>query len=876
MDNAQILTALQKIFDDGHRIVFWHDPEREFELLLGSLELPQVNILRLDHVPALAVKIKLELDDPNGRYLLYSPLEEPNFEDDWLLDIRLYSRLFWADRASIILNDLGLKSLSLRDHVAQRHKFFDNKDRVKKLQGIVAPSDNAVELDRKMLAVLLKADQPEPFTLVRAIYQALVDSAGENAVDLGMIPPVWELVGKFELELPFWQMAKETFGYEEQIPSLKNLLIRLMVTDFAKALKGDIPQALTHLLLPGLGAANAVVFLAQWRDSASQAETYDRLAAAVSDEIKIENLVGSLDLSALLEAMTFLVVEKEIVRAVRDRVIATADTAKPDEIKEIAGRRLDGHWASTKFAQIPAVPRTALRAVYGTLVAASEFFDLKNKHTDGFDFVDAKAFFDAYGKELFRFDQLYRTVCEKADIANREGWSILKDLLQAVEDCYGNWFLSKLALAWGKLLDPQSSTGLMRTWKLDGVPNQYDFFNQYIVPRLKESDNRRVFVVVSDALRYEVAEEVNRELSGTYRLQSELTPMLGVLPSYTALGMASLLPHKRLEYRDGGDVLVDGMTTAGLSARSEILSMQKGIAVNAEDLLAMRKEDGREFVRNKQVVYVYHGTIDNIGDKAATESKTFEACRDAIREISDLVRHIVNNLNGTLVYVTADHGFLFKEMAPAEPEKSPLGEQPPGTVIAKKRYLIGRRLPDNAAAWHGSTKTTAQADPAMEFWIPKGINRFHFVGGARFIHGGAMPQEIMIPVLTVRQIKGKGAEETKIRKVSVQVLGSMQKITASRHRFNLLQIEPVSDRVRPVTLKVAVYDGSEPVTNVETVTFDSLSSNMEERSRWVNVVLKDRQYDKRKPYRLILRDAETEIEEQSIQVTIDRAISDDF
>jgi len=252
--------------------------------------------------------------------------------------------------------------------------------------------------------------------------------------------------------------------------------------------------------------------------------------------------------------MTFLAVEKEIVRSLRDRVLATADTAKPDEIKEIAGRRLDGHWASTKFAQIPAVPRSALRAVYGTLIAASEFFSLKNKHADGFEFTDAKVLFDAYGKELFRFDQLYRTVCEKADIANREGWSILKDLLQAVEDCYGNWYLSKLALAWGKLVDPQSPTGLMRSWQLEGVPNQYNFYEQYVEPRYKDSDNRRVFVIISDAMRYEVAEEINRELSGTYRLQSELTAMLGVLPSYTALGMASLLPHKRLEYNDGGDV----------------------------------------------------------------------------------------------------------------------------------------------------------------------------------------------------------------------------------------------------------------------------------------------------------------------------------
>jgi hypothetical protein len=86
----------------------------------------------------------------------------------------------------------------------------------------------------------------------------------------------------------------------------------------------------------------------------------------------------------------------------------------------------------------------------------------------------------------------------------------------------------------------------------------------------------------------------------------------------------------------------------------------------------------------------------------------------------------------------------------------------------------------------------------------------------------------------------------------------------------------VSDRVKAITLKVAIYDGDEAVTNIETVTFDSASDNMNERKKWVPLVLLDRQYDKHKPYRLVLREAETGIEQQSVEVTIDRAFTDDF
>ena len=98
--------------------------------MLPSLSLEGVSVLRLDRIGALEAKIRIEQDDTAGRYLLYSPTEEPDYEDDWLLDMRLYSRSFRADRASIILQALGLSHLRLRGHLSTRRKFFDNKERL--------------------------------------------------------------------------------------------------------------------------------------------------------------------------------------------------------------------------------------------------------------------------------------------------------------------------------------------------------------------------------------------------------------------------------------------------------------------------------------------------------------------------------------------------------------------------------------------------------------------------------------------------------------------------------------------------------------------------------------------------------------------------
>ena len=52
---------------------------------------------------------------------------------------------------------------------------------------------------------------------------------------------------------------------------------------------------------------------------------------------------------------------------------------------------------------------------------------------------------------------------------------------------------------------------------------------------------------------------------------AKLDVMLGVLPSYTQLGMAALLPHRTLEMTDNFQILTDGILGDDLAARQKIL-----------------------------------------------------------------------------------------------------------------------------------------------------------------------------------------------------------------------------------------------------------------------------------------------------------------
>jgi hypothetical protein len=261
----QIVQSLQRLFEtEGARVVIWHDAASEFIEGLADLALAGVELLRLDQIGALEAKIRIE-SEQGGRYLVYAPFEEPEPEQDWLMDIRLYGRTFRADTASILLDDLGLANQSMRAHLLARQRFLRSKDRVERLKKWVSPQDQEAELDLKMLAVVTRADQPDPFAILTRLY---ISVASEESMDLFQSGKVWQDVCSLDLDAPFWELMTRAFGYGENPPSLTDLLLRLLVTDLSLALRGALPQALEHFRLNDRSlAVNAAVFLGQWRNT---------------------------------------------------------------------------------------------------------------------------------------------------------------------------------------------------------------------------------------------------------------------------------------------------------------------------------------------------------------------------------------------------------------------------------------------------------------------------------------------------------------------------------------------------------------------------------------------------------------------------------
>ncbi len=870
MNISQIQDTLHKLYiEEKHRLIFWYDTDAEFQDILPSLDLQDIDILRVDEEGSLSLKIKLELEDREGKYLVYAPYVEPAPEGDWLLDIKLYSHIFYADRASIILNELGLTSQSLRPYLNKRKNFFRSQDRQNRLQKWISSDDNEDTLDLKMLTVLTKADHPNFFSILMKLIGTF---CSDDTFNSGAESKPWEEINKFGLVESFWKLIQQNFGYIADEPQISDFLIRILVTDFTNNLKADPPNGLTHFILPqGSQRQNVSVFLSQWRTTIGQFQNFNTISKYYGKSLKIEEVLAPYEPEDLIDIPTFDAVERRIISSLKNTILKFPDEF--ESVLSVIRRRRDSHWLTTTIGK----EQTNLYPVtYDALESAISLFQLRQKYDSGISYPTAKEMFSAYTSELFKFDQFYRQFHESAEQVELGGWDVLKNLASAIDDLYSDWYMDQLAVAWDGFMEPSSGEGLLDKWSFYTPYNQYQFYDRHVKKELQNKSRSRVFVIISDAFRYEVAEELTREINSKYRLKAELEPMLGVLPSYTSLGMASLLPHKKLSYKANGDVLVDDKPTASLEQRSDILSAKNGIAIKADDLTAMSKSQGRNFVKPYEVIYIYHNQIDALGDKTVTESKTFSATRTAINEVSSLVRFLINNLNGSYIVATADHGFIYQEKDPAHTDKSVLPEKPDGTVKAKKRYIIGKDLGDTPKAWHGNMAVTAKAEGDMEFLIPKGTNRFHFKGGAKFFHGGAMLQEIAVPVVTIKELRGSERLKSQVSKVGVSLLGANKKIVTNRHRFEFIQTDKVSDRMLPQTLLISLRDVNTLISNEEMVTFDSTSSEMDERKKSVMLMLKSAQYDNKKEYHLVLRDAETEIEHERYPVTIDLALVSDF
>jgi uncharacterized protein (TIGR02687 family) len=416
-------------------------------------------------------------------------------------------------------------------------------------------------------------------------------------------------------------------------------------------------------------------------------------------------------------------------------------------------------------------------------------------------------------------------------------------------------------------------------WEAASVPLQRQFFERYVLPFL--NNRKKVYVIISDALRYEIGEELVGRVRREDRYDAQLEVLLSLLPSYTQLGMAALLPNQTITITgDNAAVTVDGQSTQGTPNRDKILKEAlngRAAAVRAEEVISMNRDACRDLVRDHDVVYIYHNRIDSTGDKKESEDHVFEAVEETLQELIALITTLTA-ANATNLLVTTDHGFIYQHSVLDESEF--LGQEVTGSQVLfqHRRFALGRGLNPNAGL---KTFTAAQLGLAgnLEIQIPKSINRMRIKGaGSRFVHGGASLQEVVLPVLLINKKR-----ETDITQVTVDILRTTNRlITSGQLSVAFYQTGPVTDKVQSRKLRAGLYTLSgELISDRHELLFDFESENPRQREVQVRFMLTQKA-NKANNQEVILR-----LEEQvantshykeyaSVRYTLRRSFTSDF
>jgi uncharacterized protein (TIGR02687 family) len=423
-----------------------------------------------------------------------------------------------------------------------------------------------------------------------------------------------------------------------------------------------------------------------------------------------------------------------------------------------------------------------------------------------------------YSTVLHEIDRLYRKYIlyvSKADAS-----SLFSDLSKDIENHYSNSYLLPVNNSWHDAIERSDQ------WDASPIPLQRNFFSREIKPFVDRG--HKVCVIISDALRYEIADELNSLINGENRFSAEISPMLSMLPSYTQLGMASLLPNKEITIVEKGIVTVDGSSTMGKANRVSILKRaldQKALAVDAESILNMKVEDCKDVVRDNQVLYVYHNVIDKVGDDRDSEERVFSACEDALEDLQKLVRKLTS-ANASNILITSDHGFIYQNNVLDNSDFMVLPVSADGAFLSDRRFLVGSKLAENPSMMSFSA-SQLHLSGTCEVQVPRGINRRRVKGsGSRYVHGGASLQEVVIPVVKVNKRR-----QEDISFVSVSVLtGASNRITSGQLGVTFYQNQPVSAKVKSVRIRAGIYTEDDVlISERKELFFDYTSENARER-----------------------------------------------
>lgn len=840
------------------RIIVWYDEEQEFVDQIYDIEISGAKVLTLTGTNNFQIKKQIAVDEPAESFLIYNPLSYDELEDDWLIDVELYSEEFRADLTAIWMDEMGIpQTVALRNQVKRYSKYLNAKSR---REDVIKRIDNIDSAPKLQLAIMASLGESQKTDIV-----SIIKSVLSHGLDMNDNVIYQEFV-KYDATELFWGMVGSFTGYTDVDRSFSRLAAHILSTAGTRTLQPEVFDGLdAYISTPH--EAYCYDLVSDWIHC-EDSDKYVEIAQTVEEEMHMENRLGKQTVEALADTEVYPCIDQIILKKLMTDI--GNHIINSDQILDIAEKRRTAAWFSE------------YKDYYAGIVALAKMQEFYKEHATGFHNVEPKKIWDEYTTEYYKMDTYYRQFHMNYENSKKSYVSALHDLFAGVcdkvEGLYTQWFLGELGKNWTDAI----SDNLRDLGYIDGIPRQEDFYSR----KIKNADNK-VYVIISDAMRYEVASSLKEQLSREMQSKVTLSGMQGVFPTITKFGMAALLPHTAMsiEYKDDSKafkVLADGQSTDS-TYREKLLKQanENSVVIKAKDLVSMKRAERSELVKGKEVVYIYHDTIDETSH--TSEEKVFIACDETIDELKNIVKIIVNDFSGVNIFITADHGFLYNY--------SPLTEE---TKTEKSDFVnriaeYGRRfalLKKGADPEYLVPVKLNYGNDEYEGYAPRDIIRIKTSAGSgmNFVHGGISLQEMCVPLIEYKHLRNsskeyiRNKEKYDTKPVKVELLSANHKVSNNIFSLNFYQKDAVGDNREPANYDVYFVDASgKKISDVQKIIADKRGDSAQERTFRCMFNLKSQAYDSKETYYLVIeQEGSTDLPER-IEFQIDIAFAaDDF
>lgn len=840
----QITDKLNSEFTgEVRKLVFWYDANAEFVDDVDTMELENAKVLHLEQDNQFYTKYFLECVDTTTNYLVYAPFAKPDIRENHLADTIKYSKEFFADRASLLTLDLGIDE-RYKPVIQHYIKFFGEKKRTQAFYDLEIENFNRNKIEIALMSVLCKCKTPSYEDVLRAVLTDKVDSVecgGETCEESEENPYLAEFK-KYDLLDAFWRQAQDVFGYADEKPTLEKLAMTMFVTYAARVIPADMPVAWKSFI--SFKSGNVIAFIDNLMNNYIYGERFDEISERVYNSLNADMEFRKLPVEALVSCEIFAGIDELLIRWVTERLELEDVAAKLGDITilQLVKQRRQGHFGKRyRFEYF--VLQNAWDIISGAQYVASASLDELVK---------------SYTNELYKMDRYYRYFYYYLD--KMEDITQFEKLKELVENIYANDYLAKVCVNWNELFGKEIESLQ--------ITKQADFFNRNI-----QYAKEQMVVIISDALRYEVGVTLFEKLQSDEKCTVKMKNMVSTLPSITSYGMAALLPHKSLELTEDYSVLVDGQKTDTLEQRQAVLKKyeQDGICIQYEEIKNMNIADMKVYFAWKPVTYIYHNQIDARGDNPKTENEVFDACEEAVRELHNLIRRMTS-ANKTNFIITSDHGFLYRRRKLGESDKITFKEDSVESV--GRRYLLSKTGITCAGAASTEIGTMMQASDSRMVTYPVGTDVFKVSGaGMNYVHGGCSPQEMIIPLITVKTDKS----QVKFDTAKIALVSLTSKITNLITSLDFVQTEAVSSVVKETTYRIYFMDDKDDrISNEHLYVADKKDEDTVKRVFRLRFSFKNKKYSKDQKYYLVAYDDNNSLEVLRHEIVMDIAFADDF